>query len=103
MLSGEARPIVIFEKVALGRFSFLIAILQLCGFLYFLLSTYAIEYQSFRQKLPLMDKANLPKLRGQRYEFTAKKLYFLGPWGRPYVHKNISIRNNPSFSLPLPS
>jgi hypothetical protein len=32
MLSGEARPIVIFEKVALGRFSFLIAILQLCGF-----------------------------------------------------------------------
>ena len=27
-----------------------------------------------------MDKANLPKLRGQRYEFTAKKLYFLGPW-----------------------
>jgi hypothetical protein len=28
MLSGEAKPIVIFEKVALGRFSFLIAILQ---------------------------------------------------------------------------
>src|SRR5579872_3530953 len=32
MLSGEARPIVIFEKVALGRFSFLIAILQYAVF-----------------------------------------------------------------------
>jgi hypothetical protein len=28
MESGEAKPIVIFEKLALGRFSFLIAILQ---------------------------------------------------------------------------
>jgi hypothetical protein len=46
---------------------------------FFELSSDAIEYQSFRQHLPLMDKANLPKLRGQRYEFTAKKYYFLGP------------------------
>jgi hypothetical protein len=32
MLSGEAKPMVIFEKVALGRFSFLIAILQYAVF-----------------------------------------------------------------------
>ena len=53
---------------------------------FFELSSYAIEYQPFRQQLPLMDKANLPKLRGQRYEFTAKKLYFLGPWLAPQLH-----------------
>jgi hypothetical protein len=34
MESGEANPIVIFEKVALGRFSFLIAILQYAVFIF---------------------------------------------------------------------
>jgi len=34
MLSGEAKPMVIFEKVALGRFSFLIAILQYAVFFF---------------------------------------------------------------------
>jgi hypothetical protein len=32
MESGEASPMVIFEKVALGRFSFLIAIFLISGF-----------------------------------------------------------------------
>ena len=64
MESGEARPMVIFEKVALGRFSFLIAILFNIRFLkdsyhkcvykavysrnnLFLFATYFVENQYF--------------------------------------------------------
>src|ERR1700753_2151451 len=45
MESGEASPIVIFEKVALGRFSFLIAILQ---YAVFYTCSYSTEYQCLK-------------------------------------------------------
>jgi len=73
MLSGDARPIVIFEKVALGRFSFLIAILQLCGFLQ--LTPIQLNINHLGSKCP-KGKANLPKLRGQKYDFIGKKPYY---------------------------
>src|ERR1700754_1879116 len=72
MESGEANPIVIFEKVALGRFSFLIAILQYAVFIF-------IPTQLITNLLSLFwhtHDANKPKLRRAKVRIYFRKMFF---------------------------